>query len=98
MVEDLLTPIELAELEFAVAQDPAAHPVLPGTDGVRKARWSRAGMGKRGGIRVIYYYAAGKEVVLLIAAYAKNVQENLTDEQKKNIRKVVHSFEESLAR
>ncbi len=47
---------------------------------------------------MIYYYAAGKEVVLLIAAYAKNVQENLTDEQKKNIRKVVHSFEESLAR
>lgn len=75
MIKDLLTDDELADLEFSLAADPQGHPVVPGAGGVRKARWSRSGMGKRGGIRVIYFYVARVQVVLLIAAYAKNVQE-----------------------
>ena len=66
MAKDLLTATELAELEFAIALNPVAHPVIAHTDGVRKARWSRVGMGKRTGVRVIYYYAAGPEVVLML--------------------------------
>lgn len=53
-------------------------------------------MGKRGGIRVIYYYITRADVVLLMTAYAKNVQENLSDEKKKAIRKTVRVFEESI--
>jgi hypothetical protein len=47
---------------------------------------------------VIYYPAAAAELVLLIAVYAKNVQENLTNDQKKAIREAVRTFEEELAR
>jgi hypothetical protein len=63
MIEGLLSADELAQLEFSLAIDPTAHPVIPGLRGVRKARWSRAGMGKRGGIRVIYYFVVRAEVV-----------------------------------
>jgi hypothetical protein len=59
-------------------------------------RWSRSGKGKRGGIRVIYYYSAHHGVVLMMATYAKSVQENLTNDQKTKIRAVAAQFQESL--
>lgn len=96
MISELLTEDELADLEFALAVRPEAHPIIPGTGGVRKMRWARSGMGKRGGIRVIYYYAADLKAALLMTAYAKNVQENLNNDQKKVIRKIRDKFEESL--
>lgn len=94
MIEGLLSAEELAELEFSLATDPVAHPLIPHGQGVRKARWKRQGMGKRGGIRVIYFYAVQADLLLLIAAYAKNVQGDLTNDQKTKIRKLVRAFEE----
>lgn len=38
-----------------LAANPEAGDVIPGTGGLRKVRWKRAGMGKRGGVRVIYF-------------------------------------------
>ncbi|WP_454864140.1 transcriptional regulator [Pseudomonas hormoni] len=38
-----------------LAANPLAGDVVPGSVGMRKVRWSRSGMGKRGGTRVIYY-------------------------------------------
>ena len=40
----------------------------------RKVRWSRAGMGKRGGVRVIYFHLTDEEIVLLVMVYAKAVR------------------------
>jgi hypothetical protein len=94
----LLTEEERALLEFSLATNPTAHPVIPGTDGVRKARWTRAGSGKRGGIRVIYFYAISAEVILLLSAYAKNQKENLSNDDKKNIRRLVEAFKEGFSK
>jgi hypothetical protein len=55
--DKLLSADERADLEFALARDPEAHPAIPGLSGVRKARFGRQGTGKRGGVRVIYFYA-----------------------------------------
>jgi hypothetical protein len=38
-----------------IAANPGAGDVIPGADGARKVRWSHAGKGKRGGVRVIYF-------------------------------------------
>jgi len=78
-------------MEDAVAIDPEAHPVVPGTKGVRKARWPRPGMGKRGGIRLIYYYWV-PDAIILLTAYAKNEKENLTDADRKEFRKLIESL------
>ncbi len=51
-----------------------------------------AGSGKRGGIRVIYFYAISAEVILLISAYAENQKENLSNEDKRNIQRIVEAF------
>ena len=91
----LLPPEERTEMEDAVATDPERHPVVPGTKGVRKARWSRPGMGKRGGVRLVYYFWVEPNAVLLITAYAKNEKEDLTDADKKEIRKIVDNLKRS---
>jgi hypothetical protein len=91
-IAKLLPQDERNEMENAVASDPERYPVVPGTKGVRKARWSRPGMGKSGGIRLIYYFWVEPNAVVLITAYAKNEKENLTDADKKEIRKIVETL------
>lgn len=55
---------------------------------MRKARWARPGRGIRGGVRVIYCFAA-PDAVFFIAVYAKNEKENLSDAQKQALAKIL---------
>jgi hypothetical protein len=50
-------------MELHVAENPGIHPVVAGTGGVRKARWRHNNKGKRGGVRVIYFYRSTSDVV-----------------------------------
>jgi hypothetical protein len=71
----------LAEREAFVvwlADNPNAGEVIPNTHGLRKVRFARAGMGKRGGARVIYLVQANKGQTLLLAAYTKAAHDNLS--------------------
>ena len=61
-----------------IAENPLAGVVIPGGYGARKVRWSRAGSGKSGGVRVIYFHLSEEEVVLLAAVYAKSDRANMT--------------------
>jgi hypothetical protein len=62
-----------------IAANPLAGDVVPGSNGCRKVRWSRSGMGKRGGARVIYFNAVEGRIWLLIV-YAKAKFDNLPAE------------------
>lgn len=46
-------------MEDALAETPRAHPFIPGTGEIRKARWELDGKGKREGVRVIHYAKNG---------------------------------------
>jgi len=61
-----------------IAANPLAGDVIPGSGGARKVRWQGKGKGKRGGLRVIYFYLPVDGAVLLIALYAKSQQENIS--------------------
>jgi len=74
-----------AFVEF-IARNPDAGDVIPETGGVRKVRWARAGSGKRGGARVIYFYHDARRPLYLLMVYAKARQENLTPDEKKAVR------------
>ncbi|MBI5822980.1 MAG: hypothetical protein HZB18_03060 [Chloroflexi bacterium] len=50
---------------------------------------SMTGRGKRGGVRVIYYWAVKQERVLMLLIYPKNVKDDLTQEQLKILRNIV---------
>ena len=69
------------ELQLYMMENPTSGKVIPKSGGLRKIRWSAKGRGKRGGVRIIYYWAVKKSVMLMLYMYPKNVQEDLTAEQ-----------------
>jgi mRNA-degrading endonuclease RelE of RelBE toxin-antitoxin system len=84
----------LSDEEYRLFQNmllerPDAGKVIPGSGGLRKLRWAAEGRGKRGGLRVIYYWFTERGTILLLFIYPKNVQDNLTPDQLKQLKKVV---------
>ena len=82
------------DVEAAIAADPTGAPVVPGTGGIRKLRWSGSGRGKRGGIRTIYFYHTGSEAIYLLTAYAKAARDDLSPTDKKALRRLVAVIKE----
>jgi hypothetical protein len=76
--EDVWTDIEREEFIDWIAVNPDAGDVMPGSGGCRKVRWSRAGMGKRGGARVIYYVRLAHGELVLLIVYAKAKFDNIS--------------------
>ncbi len=60
-----------------LSSNPEAGDVIPGTAGLRKVRWARQGMGKRGGARVIYFNRLENGEIWLLIVYAKAKFDNL---------------------
>ncbi len=69
-----------------IARNAEAGDVIPETGGVRKIRWRRQGTGKRGGVRVIYFYHDLETPLFLIMIYAKAQREDMTPDEKKQVR------------
>jgi hypothetical protein len=72
----------MSEEQYQVLQDylnayPTAGDVIPGTRGCRKIRWATEGYGKRGGLRIIYFYRAAGGKIYMLTIYAKNEEENI---------------------
>jgi mRNA-degrading endonuclease RelE of RelBE toxin-antitoxin system len=80
-VQALFSDEEYRQLQLALVLRPDLGAVIPGSGGLRKARWALTGRGKRGGVRVIYYWAIVQDKLLLLFLYAKNEQDDLTTEQ-----------------
>lgn len=77
MVADVLGDADRQLLIQWIAGNPLAGDVIPGVDGLRKVRWGRSGMGKRGGARVIYFNRLASGEVILVAIYAKAKFDNM---------------------
>lgn len=67
-------------VEFAtfLAFNPEAGEVIRESGGCRKVRWSRAGIGKRGGVRMIYFNRLADGSIVLLTIYAKSAQETIS--------------------
>jgi hypothetical protein len=92
-VREVLSDDEQADLEVRLALHPRSGSVVPGTGGVRKIRVAPEGRGKRGGVRVIYYFHAPREVVFLILAYAKTARDTLTGADRERMRRLTRQLE-----
>ena len=69
-----------------IAGNPDAGDVIAGSGGCRKVRWSRAGMGKRGGVRIIYFTKLASGEIWLLVMYAKSVRGTIPAHILKSIR------------
>ena len=85
---------ELRELEELLRSSPEAGTVIPGLSGARKVRIQLPNRGKSGGARVIYVDLVIQNEIYLLLAYPKNVQTDMTAEQKKFIRKLIETLKE----
>ena len=81
----LMDDVERAELVLYLAYNPTAGDVIPGSGGIRKVRWGLEGRGKRGGARVIYFFHDMEMPLLLLKAYAKNKQDDLSEIELKKM-------------
>ena len=88
-IDELLNSNEYLALQVAMLARPNLGPVIRGTLGLRKMRWSRSGAGKRGGIRVIYFWDVTSETFYLLYAYAKSTRDSLTAAQLRKLSRLV---------
>jgi mRNA-degrading endonuclease RelE of RelBE toxin-antitoxin system len=86
---DLLTREQADALIDLLAYEPTCGDLMPGTGGLRKVRVGRAGRGKRGGARVVYYFHDDEIPILLLAIYAKNEKADLSMAQKREFAALV---------
>ncbi len=80
--KELLEAKESAAIVSYLAAHPAAGDLIQGTGGIRKLRWKRQGMGKRGGVRVIYYFHSEKMPLYLLTVFGKGGKDNLTKAER----------------
>lgn len=71
---------------------------MEGTGGIRKVRFPMKEKGKSGSIRVCYTDFAEYEVIYLITAFEKKDQENLTDDEKNVLKKLVKALKEEASK
>lgn len=90
-VGDYLTDEEYRQLQTEMLAAPECGDVMPRTGGFRKLRWanSRRGKGKRGGLRVIYYWLLGDGQFWMFAIYDKDEMDTLTADQEKQLKKAI---------
>jgi hypothetical protein len=76
-------------LQMYLVMHPDAGKVIPGSGGIRKVRWAGSGRGKRGGLRVIYYWWVARDRISTLLVYPKNEQDDLNADQVKQLRKAL---------
>ena len=92
-VDEYLDDEQYRALQTALANDPEAGDVMPGTGGFRKMRWADPGRGKgrRGGLRVIYYYFEMDQQIWMMTIYGKNEAADLSAGEKKALKTAIES-------
>ena len=78
----LLADADRRAIIHHLAAHPEAGDLIEGTGGVRKLRWARDGRGKRGGVRVVYYFHSEAMPLYLLTMFAKNERANLSKAER----------------
>ena len=78
---------EINAIVSAISQEPHIGDLMVGTGGARKRRFGAKGKGKRGGIRVVSYYAAEDVPIFLLAIIDKGERDNLSRAERNDLRK-----------
>ncbi|MCO6439573.1 MAG: type II toxin-antitoxin system RelE/ParE family toxin [Nitrococcus mobilis] len=89
IIQEVMSDDEYRALQEALVQRPDLGALIKGGGGLRKVRWRLQGQGKRGGVRVIYYWVMADEQIRMLYAYRKAKQEDLTAEQLAVLREIV---------
>jgi len=92
-LKEYLKDDEYRELQSFLIKQPDAGDLIQGTGGLRKLRWNLNNKGKRGGIRVIYYWQIAADQIYFFTLYAKNEVSDLTEDQKKVLKQMLEDWQ-----
>ncbi len=93
LLPDYLNDESYQGLQTALLENPELGNMMPGTGGFRKVRWedARRGKGKRGGLRVIYYYLTADHQIWFFTLYDKDEATDLTSGEKKVLKQTIQA-------
>jgi len=94
--DKVMSAAEKDELIDFIARNPKEGDVISGTGGVRKLRFAIQGKGRRGGLRVIYYYYDERNPVLLLTVFGKNEKSDLTGKEKNILYEIVQDIKKEM--
>jgi hypothetical protein len=82
---------DYGRLQVELASNPEMGDLMAGTGGFRKMRWpdSRRGKGRRGGLRLVYYYFASDRQIWFMTLYSKDEAADLTAAEKKALKTAI---------
>ena len=92
-VSEYLADDEYRELQDQLARNPELGDLIAGTRGFRKLRWAdaRRGKGRRGGLRIIYYYFLADQQIWLMTLYSKDEASDLTPNERKALKSAIEA-------
>src|SRR6266852_3354664 len=89
---------ERSEFVDFIARNSEAGDLIPASGGVRKIRWGRQGIGKRGGVRIIYFYHDPGMPLYLLMAYAKARRDDLSPDSRRAVQGLVARLKQAHGR
>jgi hypothetical protein len=87
---------DFRRLQYAIAENPNIGPVIEGTGGLRKLRWSLPPKGKSGSVRIIHVDFEYYKTTYMIYAYSKNEKEDLTPAEKMIFKRLIKEIKDEL--
>lgn len=93
LLPDYLNDQSYQDLQLALLENPTQGNLIAGTGGFRKLRWQdpRRGKGKRGGLRIIYYYLSADHQIWFFTIYDKDEATDLTAEEKRLLKQAIQT-------
>lgn len=88
-IQNLISDESYLKMQEFLVRLPTAGDLIRGSNGCRKLRWKGPGRGKRGGIRVIYYWIVSNDQMMMLTAYSKSTTKDLTPAQTKVLGQLV---------
>ncbi len=86
-IQRVISDEDYRALQLALLFRPEQGAVIPGSGGLRKIRWKTKASGKRGGLRIIYYWLKPDQTIYMLFVYKKSESEDLTKKQLKILRR-----------
>lgn len=90
-IQNLISDDNYRMLQTSLMLRPDAGRLIRGSGGLRKIRRNLAGKGRRGALRIIYYWNP-PDTIFMLFPYKKTEQEDLTPEQLKLLRGMVREL------